>query len=60
MGKLKTSPRQAHFIFCLLKTASSTPIMLTVITTKVTVFVSIGLNPVNLKKENTKKKPAIK
>ena len=35
MGKLKTSPKQAHFIFRLFKTACNTPIMLTVITVKV-------------------------
>ena len=46
MGKLNTAPRQAHFIFRLFKTLCKTPMMLTVITTKVTVLVRIGLKPV--------------
>ena len=46
MGKLNTAPRQAHFIFRLLKTLCKTPILLTVITAKVTVLVRIGLKPV--------------
>ena len=46
MGKLKTSPRQAHFIFCLFSTLCNTPIILIVITAKVTAFVSNGLKAV--------------
>jgi cation transporter-like permease len=46
MGKLSTSPKQAHLIFFLFSTLCSTPMMLTVITTKVIVFVRMGLNPV--------------
>ncbi len=46
IGKLNTSPKQAHFIFLLFKTLWSTLIILIAITAKVTVFVSMGLNPV--------------
>lgn len=44
MGKLNTAPKQAHFILRLFATLCSTPIMLTVITIKVIVFVKMGLN----------------
>ena len=44
IGKLKTAPRQAHLIFLLFKTLWSTPIMLMLITTKVTALVTNGLN----------------
>jgi len=37
IGRLNTVPRQAHFIFRLLKTLSATPIMLTDITIKVAI-----------------------
>ena len=43
IGKLKTAPRQAHWIFRLFRTDCKTPIILTVITTKVTELVSNGL-----------------
>ena len=46
MGKLNTAPRQAHFIFRLLKTLCKTPIMITFITAKVNVLERIGLNQV--------------
>ena len=46
MGKLNTSPKQAHLILRLFNTLCNTPIMLTVITTRVTVLVIIGLKPV--------------
>ena len=46
MGKLKTSPRQAHLIFLLFNTLCNTPIILTLITIKVTVFVIMGVNTV--------------
>ena len=46
MGKLNTSPKQAHLILRLFITLCKTPMMLTVITTKVTVLVRMGWNPV--------------
>ena len=42
MGKLKTAPRQAHFLFLLLSMLCNTPIMLTDITISVTKFVKTG------------------
>ena len=46
MGKLNTSPRQAHLILRLLSTLCNTPVMLNVITTRVTTLVMTGLKPV--------------
>jgi hypothetical protein len=46
IGKLKTSPEQVHIILCLLNTPGNTPTILTVITTRVTVVVKSGSNPV--------------
>ena len=42
MGKLNTSPRQAHFIFCLFSTLCKTPMMLTDISTKAAILVANG------------------
>ena len=44
MGKLNTAPRQAHFIFRLLKTLSKTPIMINVKRLGVSVLVQLGLS----------------
>jgi len=46
LGRLNTSPRQAHLIVRFLKTLCKTPMILTVITTKVTVLIRMGLKPV--------------
>ena len=46
MGKLNTSPRQAHLIFLFFNTLCKTPTILKLITIKVATFVIIGLNPV--------------
>jgi hypothetical protein len=43
MGKLKTDPRQAHWIFCLLSTVCNTPIMLIDMTINAIMFVTKGL-----------------
>ena len=42
IGKLNTSPKHAHFIFCLFNTLCKTPTMLTDITMQVIAFTKTG------------------